>query len=336
MSAAPLLRPREPVHVIQYDADGIDEKRLLSMEGTRALVKGGAVTWVDVNLAEPRTVLDALATEFGIHPLTIEDLRSRNQRPKVEEYPGYLFIVTKMLKQRPGGRFETEQVGIILGEGWLLTIQEGKPGDVFDVVRASLRNGRPVARASGADHLLYLILDALVSACFPILEQFGARAERLEDVIMDEGKGDTVRAAIQDLRRDLLTVRRIAWPQRDALAILERDELPFIRPETRTFLRDVHDMGSRVIDFVETNRDVVASLMDLHLAHVAQRTNEIMRVLTVVTTIFVPLTFIVGWYGMNFRYMPELHWPWAYPAVLLVMAGLAFGMYLAFKRKGWV
>lgn len=332
--AADAQQPPPRIHVMRYDRDRVDEFTPERLAQARDLLREGSVTWINVNGLRDDHMLETLRDLFDVHPLTLEDLLQTHQRPKVEEYPAYVVVVMQMIKKGAGPRFDLEQVSFLLGQGWLLTLQEGKPGDVFEPVRDALRLGRPLVRSRGADHLLYALLGALVGASFPLLEAFGTRAEELEDRIL-EGAGVETREALQDLKRDLLTVRRIAWPQRDALAMLERDEIPLIARETRPFFRDLHDQGVRVLDFVEVNRELVASLMDLYLANVAQRTNEVMKVLTVVATIFIPLTFITSLYGMNFQYMPELHWPWAYPAVLAFMAALGIGMVLVFRRRGW-
>lgn len=333
--AADAAQPPPRIHVIRYDRGHVEEHTPERLSQARDLMAPKWVTWINVNGVRDERMLQTLVDLFGIHPLTLEDVVSPHQRPKVEEYPAYLFVVMQMIKQKAGARFELEQVSFLVGDTWLITIQEGKPGDVFEPVRESLRLGRPQIRSSGPDHLLYALLAQLVAAGFPLLEAFGTRAEELEDRILT-GASVEAREALQDLKRDLLTVRRIAWPQRDALAKLEREELRLIRPETRPFLRDLQDQGIRVLDFVETNRELIASLMDLYLANTAQRTNEVMKVLTVVATIFIPLTFITSLYGMNFRYMPELDKPWGYPAVLLFMAGSAVAMLAYFRRRRWI
>ena len=323
------------LHAFLYDAQSFREWHPVGLQGLRELTGGGHVLWVNVNGPLDPGLLKELEAEFGVHPLTLEDIQHLGQRPKVEEYGGYLYVVVRMAKEGGQGEMETEQVSILLGAGWVLTIQEGKPGDAFEPLRASLRLGRPHVRSRGADYLLYTILDAVVDAYFPVLERITDAAEGLEEAIL-EGRETDVREKLQDLRRDLRTVRQVAWPQRDTLTSLERGEPEWIRPATRTFLRDVADHATRVIDAVEANRDLVASLMDLHLGNQAQRTTEAMRVLTVVATIFIPLTFIAGVYGMNFRHMPELDARWGYPAIMAFMAALGIGMYVAFKRRGWV
>lgn len=323
------------LHAFLYDAQSFEEWRPDTLSGLRDRATGGRVLWVNVNGTADPGLLKELEAEFGVHPLTLEDIQHTTQRPKVEEYAGYLFVVARMVKEPPEGELEAEQVSVLLGDTWVLTIQEGKPGDVFEPLRERIRLGRPQVRTRGADYLLYALLDAVVDAFFPILERITERAEDLEEQVLEGTEVDT-REKLQDLRRDLRVLRQVAWPQRDALASLERGEPEWIRPATRTFLRDVSDHATRVVDAVEADRELVSSIMDLHLGNMTQRTNDAMKVLTVVATIFIPLTFIAGVYGMNFAYMPELDHPWGYPLAMTFMAGLGISMYLAFRRRGWV
>lgn len=324
------------LHAFRYNADELEEWHPATLAETRPRVDERHVLWINVNGTGDPETLRSLEADYRIHPLTIEDIHHVHQRPKVEEYADYLYVVCQMLKTDEDGFLDTEQVSMLIGDRWVVTLQEGKPGDVFEPVRERIRAGRPQVRANGPDYLAYAIMDAIVDAYFPILESFGTRAEALEEAILENDVRADVRENLQALRRDLLTLRRVAWPQRDATNVLERGETRWIAPATRAYFRDVNDHATRVIDFVETNRELVGNLMDLHLANVAARTNDVMKVLTVVSTIFIPLTFIVGLYGMNFENMPELRTPWGYPAVLVVMAALAVGMLVAFRRKGWV
>lgn len=322
------------LHVMQYAPDRFEEWSPHSLEEVRGRIDSGSVTWINVESTEDAATLRALERDFGVHPLTIEDVRNTRQRPKVEEYSDYLYVVAQMVRRDEQGDLLTEQVSVLMGVGWVITVQD-KPGDVFDGVRARIRQPGRRIRRLGPDYLVYALLDAIVDAYFPLLEGISAASEAIEEAII-EGDGEDVRARLQGLRRELLTLRRVAWPQRDAVQQLERGDSRWITRDTRTFLRDVTDHATRVIDFVEVDRELAASLMDLHLANLTQRTNEVMKVLTLVATIFIPLTFVAGVYGMNFRYMPELEWPWAYPTVLAFMATLGIWMYVSFRRRGWV
>lgn len=331
--------PTEPLlHVMSYGADGVEEASPATVEEARAWRGRRAVTWLNVDAAHHEGVLAGLASQFGAHPLTVEDVRNTHQRPKVERYPGYVFVVTHMVSRDADGGVATEQLSLLLGDDWLVTVQE-TPGDVFEPVRARIRSAGTTLRSAGPDYLLYALLDAIVDSYFPILEGLGADADALEERIL-AGARDA-RGELHSLRRSLLTLRRVAWPQRDALDELAEEDTPFVRRETRTFLRDVQDHATRVLDLVEAHRELASSLVEMHLAEVAQRTNEVTKLLTIVATIFIPLTFIVGVYGMNFHTdaspwsMPELSHPYGYPAVMAFMALLGLGMVVAFKRRGW-
>lgn len=323
-----------PIHVIAYDAQGHEEHAPETLADAKRLIGRRRITWINIDSVADDDMMRALEAEFALHPLTVEDVRNLRQRPKVEEYPEYVYVVTQMLRRDAEGELISEQVSLLLGDDWVITLQD-KPGDVFDGVRGRIRQRRPRISQGGPDYLVYALIDAIVDAFFPLVEEIGLRAEDLEDRALEEASMH-LRGEIQRLRRELLVLRRVAWPQRDAVTLLERGEMERIAPETRTYLRDVTDHATRVLDFVETNRELAASLMDLYLASLAQKTNETMKVLTVVATIFIPLTFIAGVYGMNFDYMPELHVWWGYPAVMAVMAALGITMYMMFRRRDWV
>jgi len=264
---------------------------------------------------------------------------SVHQRPKIEQYGEYYFIVTRMV--RLGEHLETEQLSLFLGKNFILTFQEGRPGDCLDLIRERIRQKGGRIREAGLDYLAYALLDAIVDCYFPILEEYGERLEAFEDEILTRPYGDTV-ARIHEIKRNLLTLRRAIWPQRETFNTLLRDELPLVTNETRLYLRDCYDHVTQLIDLIETYRELGADLIDVYLSSISNRTNEIMRVLTVISTIFIPLTFIAGVYGMNFNpsaspwNMPELNWFWGYPLSLLLMAVVAFGQLIFFRRRGWL
>ncbi len=325
-----------PITVMAFDdAHTFEEATPATLAAAREFVGQRRVVWINIDTVESPEVLASLERDFGIHPLTAEDVRNTHQRPKVEQYPTYMYVVTQMLRRLKDGTLETEQVSMLLGDGWVITLQESS-GDVFDDVRARLRAGRPRIRTSGVDYMFYTLLDAIVDAYFPVLEQVGDRSERLEEMVIEESPELNMREELQIMKRELLTIRRVAWPQRDAIAAVERGENPLITAETRTFLRDVTDHANRVLDLTETQRELTASLMDLYLASVAQRTNDTMRVLTIVATIFIPLTFIAGVYGMNFRIMPELNWRYGYAFAWVVMGAVGAAMFFGFRKRGWL
>lgn len=341
------LAPGTPVHigergghdvqisVFEYDAATCVERELESATQCAALPLQAAVTWVNVDGVHDVATVTEICEVFGIHPLVQEDIVNTDQRPKAEEYDGYLFAVVKMLRQ-PGQRheIEVEQVSILLMERLVISFQE-RAGDVFDTVRGRLRSGKGSVRRRGADYLAYCLLDAIVDHYYILLEQIEMRLEPLEEAAVADPRTDTARA-IQALKRDLLHLRRSLWPMREMIYRLSREGAAVIAEETRVFLRDLYDHVIHVIEIVDTFQEIAAGTMDIYLSSISNRMNNIMKVLTIISTIFIPLTFVAGIYGMNFVFMPELQWRWAYPATLGVMALIALVMLRFFRRKKWI
>jgi magnesium transporter len=294
----------------------------------------GETLWVNVSGVHDMSLLASLAERFQLHPLTTEDIANTQQRPKLEEFPGYAFLVLNMLTfDQNEARILREQVSLVFGKTFVLTLIED-PGDVFDPVRARLRARDSRLRTAGADHLAYALMDALVDHYFLVLEQMGDRIETLEEE--NENPNHHQRSQeIHNLRRDLITLRKSIWPLREAIGALLRSDSSLIQPETRVFLRDLQDHAIQIMDVVESNRELLSSLQETHMARISHRLNEVMKVLTTISTIFIPLTFLVGVYGMNFQHMPELAWRWGYPAVWLLMVLLVVVMVVQFKRRGW-
>ncbi|TNF33403.1 MAG: magnesium/cobalt transporter CorA [Deltaproteobacteria bacterium] len=318
---------------VRYDADTVEAWRLGGPEEIADLRRPGKVVWLDVCGLERRTV-EALAVAFGLHPLAVEDAVHTHQRAKVERYANHELIVARMASAADGDQLASEQVSLFVGPGFVITVQE-RPGDPFEPVRERLRQGRGRIRGAAADYLAYALLDAIVDHYFPILEDLGDRIEELEEEIVT-APGDRNVAKIQALRRTLIMLRRATWPLRDAVGVLARGENDFFVEDTRVFLRDTLDHLLRIVDLVESYRDMVGGLMDLHLSMVSTRMNQVMQVLTVISTIFIPLTFIAGVYGMNFEGMPELHWPLGYPVVMALMGLIGAVLFWFFWRRGWI
>ncbi|HWG89893.1 MAG TPA: magnesium/cobalt transporter CorA [Candidatus Thermoplasmatota archaeon] len=310
-----------------------------SMEEAREHFGRFPVTWLNINTNSMPTVIASLEASFGLHPLALEDVRNPRQRPKTEDYGDYLFVVTRMPFRRED-RIQSEQLCMFIARGWLITIQE-TPGDVLTPVRDRIRVGRSRMRNSGADYLAYAILDAVVDSYFPLMEAIGNRLEELEDAALEPGEANVTQQVVE-VKRDLLLLRRIAWPQREAVAFLEHGDHTALSRESRPFFRDVYDHTVRIIDVIEVYRELASDIQGLHLATVNTRMNEVMKVLTIMTSLFVPLTFIASIYGMNFHTdvspwnMPELDWAFGYPAVLAVMGAVAFVLIVFFRRKGWM
>jgi len=331
--------PRSVVTVLAYSPQDFVEQSVSDPQQIRDFVGKWPVAWVNVEGVGDAGTVTKLGDFFGLHRLALEDVLHTHQRPKVEQYGDHLFIVTRMVWSDE--QLETEQLSLFLGKNFILTFQEGVPGDCLGLVRERIRKKGGRIHEAGPDYLAYALLDAVVDAYFPILEQYGERLEDLEDEIVRKPLPDTI-ARIHAIKRDLLTLRRAVWPQRETLGTLLREETPRISSETRIYLRDCYDHVTQIIDLVETYRELGADLTDIYLSSVSNRTNEIMRVLTVIATIFIPLTFIAGIYGMNFNTeispwnMPELNWSWGYPLSLLLMLSVAVGQLLFFYRRGWL
>lgn len=300
-----------------------------------------SVTWVDVRgIGKDPKLFERIGEILKVHPLALEDIVNVPQRPKTDVFPDQQLIIGRMVKLEGEGVLKTEQIGILFGQNYVLTVQEDPDDDVLECVRERLRKNRGTIRSLGADYLAYAILDAVVDGFFPVLEKMGERLEDLEIEASLAKRG--MSKAIHDTKRDLLTVRRAIWPQRDLVNSLLREGSPLIEKETRLYLRDTYDHAVQVMDMVETFREVASGLMDLYLSGVSNRMNEIMKVLTILSTIFLPITAIGGVYGMNFHHesspynMPELDWYYGYPMVLGLMSMSVLGLLIYYRKKGWI
>jgi magnesium transporter len=330
--------PPAEVRVVAYGPSGraaVEPGRFLA--GAEAPAPTGT-TWVDVDGID-RTTLEALTKRFHLHPLAVEDAVHTHQRAKVEAYPNHDLLIARMVTD-VGGELVSEQVSFFIGATFVLSMQE-LPGDPFDPVRARLDAGDQRLCQGGPDHLVYALVDAVVDHYFPILERVGDRIEALEAAVVEEPHDDNL-VEIQRLRRALILLRRNAWPMRDMLQALVRGDVPFVTAPTRVYLRDTLDHLLRITDLIESYREMVTGLMDLHMSAVSMRMNGVMQVLTVISTIFIPLTFIAGLYGMNFDpesspwNMPELRSPVGYPIILGAMVAIAILLLLFFRRRGWL
>jgi magnesium transporter len=330
--------PEQPVAVELYhfEEGSPVEQRVLARVDEAAAYRGAAgITWIDVNGVHDVAVIEQLGQVFGLHPLLLEDIVNTHQRPKLELHGEHLFLVVKMLLDDPEeDGFEMEQVSFVIGPGYVLTFQE-RERDTFDMVRRRLQDPTARVRQHGADYLAYALLDTIVDNYFAVLERVGDRIAELEDDILASPGRDTLEE-IFGVKGSLVELRRAAWPLRDALSAMSRGDTPLIEPGTLPYLRDVQDHALRVIDTIETYRDMATTMVEMYMSSVSNRLNEVMRVLTVIATIFIPLTFIAGVYGMNFRFMPELAWHWGYPLIWGVMIAIVVGLLLFFRRRGWM
>lgn len=321
------------IHIMDYGPTHVEEQSGVAPEALPALLTRDSVTWVDVRgLGDERT-LRAIGEALGMHALALEDVVNVPQRPKTEAYEGHLFLVVRM-PEAEVRTFATEQVSLVLGPRFVVTFQE-REGDVFEPVRARIRTGRGPIRRAGADYLGYALVDTVVDAYYPVLERVGDLVEALEEEVITAPTRPTLRR-IYALKRTVQELRRTVWPHRDALAALLRDESPYLGASVRVYLRDTHDHAMQLLDVLENYRDTATGLLDVYLSSESNRTNEVMRLLTVVASIFIPLTFLAGVYGMNFEAMPELHSRIGYPVVLATMLLTALGMLAWFRRRGWL
>lgn len=338
--AVPDVGRRTPVRVIHYTADRCEEATIENLADCRGWLDRPGCVWFDHDDTPDAPLLESFRQLLSLHPLAVADVANVPQRPKLESYDGFDFVVLRMIvPPKPGARLEPEQISIFFGERWVATFQE-RPGDCLEPVRARLRSGTGLLRASGSDYLAYAIIDAIVDHYFPAVESIGDRLEELENVVLAGGKLE-VMGALHSARHELLILRRAIWPLRDLLAQATREDVGRFTPRTRVYLRDCYDHVVQLIELVEQYRESSASLMELHLAAVGFRTNEVIRVLTIFSSIFLPLTFIAGVYGMNFDTaspwnMPELLWRYGYPFSLALMLGSAVGLLAFFRRRGWL
>ncbi len=331
------------ISVIAFNRDAVTERSGMTVEEALGSVTPGGLTWINVDGLGDPAGLTRLGERFGLHPLALEDVLNVPQRPKVERYDKHLFIVMRTVrvdvpvtegKERHPGEIVEEQVSVFLGPDWVVTVQERSGGDCFGGVREAIRKRRGRVRDAGADYLAYLLLDGVVDAYFPVIEELSERMALLESEALADPSADVL-IQLQRLRHDLLAMRRAVWPMREEMAILQREETPVFTPETRVFLRDVYDHTVQALEIVESLRETATSVMEIYLSVQNQRLNEVMKVLTVIATLFIPLTFIASIYGMNFEYMPELKWRYGYAWALGLMGLTTAALVGFFKKRGW-
>jgi len=326
------------MRVLSYTEAEFEEAECATVADIKRFRRPGWVTWVNIDgLGDPGT-LSAVGELFGLHPLALEDVIDTHQRPKVERYPGALFAIIRQVRLTE--RVESEQLALFLLDGVVLSFQE-TVGDVFDPVRNRIRQKLGRIRTRGADYLAYALIDSVIDSFFPILETLGERLDEVEDTLIEcAARGDIRR--LHEIKRDFVHVRRSMWPMREAVTALVREENPLITDDTRMYMRDCADHAARIVDLVEAGREICSDLMDVYLSAMSHRMNNVMKVLTIISTVFIPLTFLAGVYGMNFdrtagpASMPELGWRFGYLAFWGVCALIAGGLFLAFWRLGWL
>lgn len=321
--------------LFDYDQKQFTEKQLKTVEEALPFKEKPTVTWLNIDGQPDPALLQKIGEHFDIHALALEDILNVGQRPKVDDYEKYLFIILRTLSLIPGkNRVEGEQVSIVLGENFVLSFFE-RESSLFEVIRSRIRNNDSRLRKFGADYLAYRLVDTTVDHYFSLLEQLGECIEDVEEEIIAEPTDSTLHS-IHDLRRELLFVRKSVWPLREVINSLVRDESPLIQDSTDVFLRDVYDHTIQVIDTVENFREMVAGMLDIYLSSLSNRMNEVMKTLTIMASLFIPLTFLAGIYGMNFEFMPELDWRWSYPIFWGIIVICSLLMLYYFKRKHWL
>ncbi len=323
------------ITIIDYDETHFQEREAKSIEECFLFKEKPTVTWINVDGLHQVDVMEKLGECYGLHPLVMEDILNTDQRPKMEDYGEYIYIVLRALELgSKSNEVETEQISLVLGSNFVFSFQERK-GDTFDPVRDRIRNGKGRIRKMGADYLAYALLDSIVDNYFIILEKIGEKIEFLEEKLVSGPSPETLQA-IQHLKREMIFLRKAIWPLREVISGLERGESSLIKESTRVYLRDVYDHAIQVMDTIETYRDMVSSMLDIYLSSVSNRLNSVMKVLTIIATIFMPLSFLAGVYGMNFKFMPELEWRWSYPLIWLIMVGIGVFMLTYFKKRRWL
>ena len=323
------------ITIIDYSDIDLQEQEIGKIEECYAHKDRPTVTWINIDGIHEVDIIERIGKHFGIHPLLLEDIVNTDQRPKLEDFEDYIFVVLKMLsfddKQRA---MKIEQVSLIVGPNYVLTFQE-REGDVFEPVRDRIRRAKGRIRKMSADYLAYALLDAIVDSYFVILEKIGDSIEELEGDLISQPDAKTLQS-IHNLKREMIFLRRSIWPLREVTSAMSRNESILIKKSTEIFLRDVYDHTIQVIDTIEAYRDMISGMLDTYLSSISNRMNEVMKVLTIFAAIFIPLTFIAGIYGMNFTFMPELGWRWGYFMVLAIMAAVVITMIVYFRRKKWM
>ena len=322
------------ISVIDYDQNRLEKKSLDSVADCFPFKDTTSVTWLNIIGLHDTHLLEQIGAHYHIHPLILEDILNTDQRPKLDITDDIIFIVLKMLSYDTDRQeIHAEQVSLIMGENFVITFQE-RAGDVFDPLRERIDNVKGRIRKLGSDYLTYSIIDIIIDHYFLVLELIGEQIEDLEKDVLEDPDHELVQR-IQHMKRELIFLRKSTWPLREVISGLNREESDLINASTTPYLHDLYDHTVQVIDMVETFRDMVSGVLDIYLSSVSNRMNEIMKVLTIIATIFIPMTFFTGVYGMNFHYMPELEWHWGYPALWILLLSMFVGMLIYFKRKKW-
>lgn len=323
------------ITVLDYTETDLHEISVENCEDCLDFKDSPSVTWINISGIHQKNVIESIGELFEIHPLVQEDVMNTQQRPKIEDYDSYLFIALKMLYfDKIDKEVKAEHISLVVGANYVISFQECE-GDVLDPIRERIRKKKGRIRLMDADYLAYALIDIIVDNYFVIVEMLGENLESISEEVLENHDSDLLQE-IYSLKREVIFLRKAIWPLRDIISCLERGDSKLIKDKTIFFLRDVYDHTIHIIETLELSRETMSSIIDLHLTKMSNRMNEVMKILTIVATLFIPLTFIAGVYGMNFKYMPETEWKWGYPVVLLLMAVAGIGMILYFKKKRWL
>lgn len=324
------------ITVYNYSESACQELQVKSVSELQVFKDLPTTTWVNVDGIHNVEVIEQFGKMFEIHPLIVEDIVHTGQRPKVEDFGSFMYVVVQMLRfDERAHKILPEQVSIIFNSKFIILFQEAVEGDVFNPVRERIKSGKGKIRQEGSDYLLYSILDCVVDNYFVVLEKFGEEIEELEEELLKFPRRSTLEK-MHIMKRELLFLRKSVWPLREVIGILHRGESKLIKPTTAIHLRDIYDHSIQVMDTIESFRDMLTGMLDIYLSSVSNRLNEVMKVLTIISTVFIPITFIAGVYGMNFRHMPELEWDYGYYVCLFIMFATAICMLIYFKRRRWL
>lgn len=323
------------LEVIDYNGEGFERYTSKSPEDAFKFDQEDRITWINIDGLSNTKEIEKLGQYYELHPLIIEDIVNTNQRPKIDEYQDYFFIVAKMLYHKDNGHLENEHISMVLGKNYVLTFQEAG-GDVFDGVRERLSKAKGRIRSRGADYLVFALLDAIVDHYFVVVEEMSDKIESLEEQLFDAQPSDDITFEIQELKRTMLRIRRAVFPLREVVSRFEKVESSLVDEQTRNYIRDLYDHMLQVSENIEIYREMTWGLMDMYMTTINHKMNEVMKVLTIMASIFIPLTFIAGVYGMNFENMPELQWEYGYFILLAIMFVLGLVMVVYFKNKKWL
>jgi len=323
------------ISVINYNKSTLKKHTIKSIEELLPYKTTDTITWVIVDGLKDVSIIDAIGQHFGIHVLVLEDILNTHQRPKFEEFDGYLYIVIKAISLgNDDFNVEYEQISLLILNNFVITFME-KPDALFDPILNRLDNDKSQIRNLGPDYLAYIIMDTVVDEYFALQDAFDELIESVEDKLLSDPSSETL-SIIQKIKRELIFLRRTVSPLRELLAAIQRSESPLLNEKTRRYFGDIYDHAIRIIEAIESYRDLIAGMLDIYLSSVSNKMNETMKVLTVFASIFIPLTFIAGVYGMNFEYMPELKWRWGYPALWFIFIGVSVFLLRFFKKKKWL